>query len=370
MHVGFVVYGDLEETSGGFRYDRKLARYLESQGDTVEVVSLPWRGYPRDLGDAFARAIRDRLDRSVDVLLQDELCHPSVWWHNPRLEAPGSIVSLVHLLRSGDSSRPLSPFYRAIERRYLESVDAAICTSRDTRERTTDLASMPTVVAPPAGRVEGRALSPEAVRKRARCRPLELVFVGNLIPRKGLLTLLSALEGVDREWRLTVVGSHEVDPVYARDGRKHTRQLGIEGRTVFTGEVTDRELEAILEGSHALLVPARYEGYGMVYLEAMEYGVVPIASAVGGAGEFVGDGENGFLVDPGETARIAEIVTELADDRDLLATLGVAALETAAAHPGWEESMETIRAFLRSFVEGESATPVAEGPHSRSGDRP
>ena len=362
MHVGLVVYGGLDRTSGGFRYDRKLVSHLEERGDEVEVIALPWRSYPRHLGDGFSRSLRSRLNRSFDVLVQDELCHPSLWRHNPRLDRPGAIVSLVHLLRSGGPPTRLEPVYRAIERRYLETVDAAVCTSADTRDRTRELATVPTLVAPPAGRVEGAAVTPERVTARAQSGDLRVTFVGNLIPRKGLSTLLSGLARVDDDWQLTVVGSHDADPATARGAVERATTLEIADRVAFTGELSDSELEAILERSHVLAVPAHYEGFGMVYLEAMEYGVVPIASAVGGASEFVADGRTGLLVDPDDAGRIGALVGELAADRDRLAALGHAALETAASHPTWAETMDRVRSFLRAHAEvdaGSRAGPVS-----------
>ncbi len=376
MHVGLVVYGGLDRTSGGFRYDRKLVDFLRARGDDVEVLALPWRTYPRHLTDAFSRSLRSRLNRPFDVLLQDELCHPSLWRHNRRLDRPGAIVAVVHHLRTDEQTR-LPALARAIERRYLERVDAAICPSRHTRDRTTDLASVPTLVAPPGGRVGDAALSPQAVTARAERGPLRVAFVGNLIPRKGATTLLSALARVDREyeWRLTVVGSHDADPAYARAVRNRAVALGVADRVAFTGDVPASDLEAILERSHVLAVPARHEGFGMVYLEAMEYGVVPIASAVGGAGEVVADGRNGFLVSPDRPRRIADRLEALADDRDRLGSLGVAALETAADHSDWDETMARVRSFLRARVETDRddasvASGDTRGTRTVAGDSP
>ncbi|WP_440765407.1 glycosyltransferase family 4 protein [Natronorubrum sp. DTA7] len=364
MQIGLVVEGDLKQTSGGYRYDRKLVAFLEARGDEVDEISLP----PRSNGERGVetesttpeteRSIRERLDRPYDVLLQDELCHPTLVEHNPYLERPGAIVSLVHLLRTPDPAVDDSRV-REREKRYLESVDAAVCTSSYTRDRTTDLVEgdLPTLVAPPAGRHEGAALSADAVRKRARTEPFRIAFVGNVVPRKNVATLLEALariDGTKRNWRTTVVGTLETDPTYARAVRERARSLGVDDRVTFTGRVETAVLESVLERSHVLAVPASYEGFGMVYLEAMEYGVVSIASGVGGASEFVADGRNGFVVDPTDPEPLADRLGALAADRDRLATLGTGALETAAAHPTWSETLGSVRVFLQQCFEGES----------------
>ena len=88
MRVGLVIYGGLETVSGGYLYDRMLVRHLRARGDSVEIVSLPWRDYARHLGDNLSAALYRRLrDGAWDVLLQDELNHPSLVAVNRRLGA-------------------------------------------------------------------------------------------------------------------------------------------------------------------------------------------------------------------------------------------------------------------------------------------
>ncbi|SEH11311.1 Glycosyltransferase involved in cell wall bisynthesis [Natronorubrum sediminis] len=357
MRVGLVVDGDLEQATGGYRYDRKLVEFLESRGDTVDVISLS-EASEESVGDRTGAApsseLQTRLDRPYDVLLQDELCYARLLEYNPRLERPGSLVSLVHLLRAPDPT-VYDPRAREREWRYLESVDAAICTSEYTRDRTLALAGtdLPTQVAHPAGRHDGPALTPDTVETRAHRDPFRVVSVGTLEARKNVTTLLEALARLDSsstEWSLTVVGREDDDPAYASVARERAAELGIDDRVTFTGEVETAALESILEGAHVLAVPSRYEGFGMAYLEAMEYGVVPIAGTVGGAREIVSDGENGFLIDPTDSRRLADRLERLATDRDRLATLGVEALQTARDHPSWTDTLEPVREFLRRSI--------------------
>ncbi len=133
MRVGLVIYGSLDTLSGGYLYDRMLVRQLEQSGHAVTLLTLPWRSYPRHLADNFAREWTARLQQApVDVLIQDELNHPSLVWVNRRLagRVPYRTVSLVHHLRS-DEEHPfyLRWFYRWLERSYLNSVDSLIANS-------------------------------------------------------------------------------------------------------------------------------------------------------------------------------------------------------------------------------------------------
>jgi hypothetical protein len=125
MRIALLIYGSLDIVSGGYLYDRKIVEYLRSQGDQVEVISLPWRSYVKHLRDNFSQDLLRRLEQlSVDFLLQDELNHPSLFWLNrqlrPKVYYP--ILAIVHHLRSSES-RPAwqNSLYRQIELRYLEA---------------------------------------------------------------------------------------------------------------------------------------------------------------------------------------------------------------------------------------------------------
>ncbi len=129
MKIGFLIYGSLDTLSGGYLYDRKLVEYLRAQGDTVEIITLPWRNYAAHLTDNFTF----RLPSNLDILIQDELNHPSLIAAN-RKQHPYPIVSLVHHLRCSEL-RPKwqNDFYRIIEKKYLQSVDGFIFNSKTTQ---------------------------------------------------------------------------------------------------------------------------------------------------------------------------------------------------------------------------------------------
>ena len=125
MKIGLIIYGSLETVSGGYLYDRKLVEYLRSQGDTVEIISLPWQNYAVHLTDNF----HFRLLRGFDLLIEDELNHPSLLFAN-RQPHPCPVVSLVHHLRCSEL-RPKwqNDFYRIVEKQYLQSVAGFIFNS-------------------------------------------------------------------------------------------------------------------------------------------------------------------------------------------------------------------------------------------------
>ncbi|WP_144799652.1 glycosyltransferase family 4 protein [Halorubrum depositum] len=363
MRVGLTLYGSLDERSGGFRYDRKLVEGLRAAGDAVEVVELPWRAYPRGLLDNASPSLRDRLRVDVDVMLQDELAHPSLVLANRDLPYP--VVSVVHHLRASEPRR-LSPLYRAVERRYLATVDGVVCNSAATRDAVAALGVDPeaTVVAPPAGDRFDPAIDDDAIEKRAAAlgdsnpSPLRVAFVGNIEPRKGLDTLVEGMARADAAVELTVVG-RTVDEGHVGDVRRLVRERGLGDRVSFAGRLSDAELADVLRESHVLAVPSRYEGFGIVYLEGMSFGLPAIASRAGGASDTVTDGETGVLVDPDDPAAVARALEGFAGDPDRLAEMGRAARRRYERHPSWSESTARVRRLLAEVadaVDGVDAT--------------
>jgi len=354
MRVGLVIYGSLDTVSGGYLYDRQLVHHLERQGDEVEIIALPWRGYFRHLTDNLSADLPRRMDGDFDVLLQDELNHPSLAWANGRLARRAPIVAIVHHLRCSEARpRWRNALYRWVERRYLRSVDAFIYNSHTTRRAVESLIGVerPHVVAYPGGdrfaRLDLTGLERTPVRQPVRSGLLRLLFVGNLIPRKGLHVLLDALARLpDVEWQLTVVGSAAADPTYARRLRGRWRALA--GRVSWRGGLPDAELAAEMAAAHLLVVPSSYEGFGIVYLEGMGFGLPAIATTAGAAAELIDDGVNGFLVPPGDVAALAGHIAALAADRERLAQMSAAARDRFARHPTWEQTTASIRAFLQS----------------------
>jgi glycosyltransferase involved in cell wall biosynthesis len=349
MRLGLVVYDGLDNTSGGYRYDRQLVERLRERGHDVRVLPLPSGGYGSRLLDNLSTdVVADCSD--VDVVLQDELCHPSLLRANRRLPDATPVVAIVHHLRCSEPrSGWRNALYRAVERRYLDSVDGFVYNSETTRDAVEALVG-PTdgVVAPPSGDHVDPDLPPEQVRSRAReDGPLRVVFVGSVVERKGLHTLLRGLaDRPDGEWTLTVVGDRTVDDAYAARVERLVDSLGVREAVRFAGRVPDERLTSILRRRHVLAVPSSYEGFGMVYLEGMGFGLPALASTAGGASEVVTHGETGFLVPPGDPDAVSAELGSLATDRERLSAMGVAARDRFASHPTWSDTIDRVESFL------------------------
>ncbi len=377
MRIALVIYGSLDTVSGGYLYDRKLVERLRARGHEVEVVSLPWRNYARHLGDSASSAWRRTLrELSADLILEDELNHPSLAFAPRPAHSDGSrppIVSIVHHLRMSEELPPaLRPLYRAVEARYLRRADAFIFNSKTT---CATVAAMrpdlpPHIISLPAGDHvlpdafsslhEQNALNEHLTHDLSRgldggvlprdpAQPLRAAFVGNLIARKGLHTIIAALAATDAAITLAIGGSDTADPQYAARVHAQVEAAGLGARVHFLGPLSDAERTALYAQSDIFVSPS-YEGFGIVYLEAMAHGLPVIAATVGAAHEVVTAGDNGFLVAPNDAATLARYLTALARDPSLLEEMSTAARAAFATFPTWHGSTTRTAQFLEELV--------------------
>jgi glycosyltransferase involved in cell wall biosynthesis len=349
MKIGFLIYGSLDTVSGGYLYDRKLVEYLRSQGDTVEIISLPWRNYAAHLTDNFTF----RLPPNLDILIQDELNHPSLIAENRRPH-PYPIVSLVHHLRCSEL-RPKwqNEFYCVIEKKYLQSVDGFIFNSKTTKDVVNGLMERgkPSVIGyPPTDRF-GEAISEEEIRERATSNEVRILFLGNVIERKGLHTLLESVKGQKSKVTVDVVGSLTTDPAYSKQIQDFVTVNGLSSIVHFHGALNNEQLAEKLRQAHLLVVPSSYEGFGIVYLEGMCFGLPAIGTTAGAAGEIIEHGKTGYLILPNDSATLAVDISELASNRDLLTQLSLNARRRYTQQPAWNETAGQIRTFLQSLTQ-------------------
>lgn len=381
MRIGLVIYGSLDTVSGGYLYDRKLVEYLRAQGDTVEVISLPWRNYASHLTDnlhlrlpissVIARSEATKQsskDQSFDILIQDELNHPSLILANAG-KHPYPIISLVHHLRCSEL-RPKwqNDLYRLVERKYLQSVDAFIFNSKTTKGVVNGLAGedKPSIVAyPPTDRFDDRIISEKEIRERAVSGELRILFLGNVIRRKGLHTLLKSIKRFNGKVKVDVVGGLKAEPKYAEEMQRFVAVNGLFSTVKFHGPLDNEPLVEMYRTSHVMAVPSSYEGYGIVYLEGMGFGLPAIGTTAGAAGEIITHGMDGYLIAPDDEESLAEFLNGLATNREVLTNLSLNALARYRSQPKWEETARNIREFLCKMA-GTSASSGIASPSVRN----
>ena len=156
-----------------------------------------------------------------------------------------------------------------------------------------------------------------------------VLFVGRLEARKGIDTLLACLPellAAAPDARVVLAGRDDVGGAGGRSYRSSFEAspagAALGERVQFLGAVSDEELTRLYADSDIVVAPSRFESFGLVVLEAMMFAKPVVAGNVGGVAELVRDGENGFLVDPGDAGRLGQALAELCRSAELRERFG------------------------------------------------
>ena len=125
---------------------------------------------------------------------------------------------------------------------------------------------------------------------------------------------------------------------------------GLSSIVTFYASLDNEPLKEKLKQAHILVVPSSYEGFGIVYLEGMCFGLPAIGTTTGAAGEIIEHGKTGYLIGPNDSTVLTTLISSFASNCELLTQLSIHALKRYTQQPSWNETASRIRAFLQSFI--------------------
>lgn len=197
-----------------------------------------------------------------------------------------------------------------------------------------------------------RALA-TAIRANRPAHSVTFIFVGRLVPYKGLHVLVEALSYTQPNLQVVIVGDGPQRPEIERQARL----LGVSDRIRFMGKVDHDTKLAALCAADAFVLPSvtTAEAFGIVQVEAQLCRLPIIATRLAsGVTDVTRDGETGLLVEPGDALGLAEAMDRLAADPALRRRLGEAGSARARAH----YTKTAVRCSLEAIYEtalGDSA---------------
>jgi glycogen synthase len=163
-----------------------------------------------------------------------------------------------------------------------------------------------------------------------------LLYFGRLEYEKGVHDLIAALPRIRRAHpgtRLVIAGHGTHADFLVEQARAHRVRRSVE----LVGHLSDRVLAALVTGVDAVVLPSRYEPFGMVALETAAAGAPLVASTAGGLGEVVRDGVTGLSFAPGDVAGIAAAVRAVLDDPAAAQTRARAARARLRTEFDWDQ---------------------------------
>lgn len=331
--AAFAIPGDINTVTGGYIYERRLLEELRNLGHDVTHIALGASfpdPTPDDMADAIAQLTA--LDPSRALIL-DGLVYGAI---DPKgldqVKAP--IVAMIHhplALETG-----LDPATRehlfATEKANLKMAQRVLVPSPHTAAILRGKYAVPgdkITIAQPGTEVSGGTPAP--------VDPPLILSVGLQHPRKGHDVLITALAEVrDLPWRAAIVGSIH-DAPHAEALARLIKDLDLSDRVTLMGRVPQDVLDGLYATASIFALATRYEGYGMVFDEALSWGLPIVSCATGAVPDTVPKGA-GLLVTPQRAGEFAGALGRLLTDVPLRKRMARAALKAGAALPTWQNT--------------------------------
>jgi glycosyltransferase involved in cell wall biosynthesis len=337
--------------SGVARSVGEIAEGLSARGHYVQVVT-----------SAAAPGLRwDRLRLSTVGLRLRSIAVDSTPFDIVNIHGPAPTISDVSLVRSltGRNSPPvvythhfslhfgvtgadtLGRAYEAAIRRIVSRCAAVVTTTPASARQFARLGDRVSVV--PWG--VDQCVAPGVAREYDGTRPLRVLAVGQFRRYKGMaIAVRAAMDQADIE--LTCVGHGPMWESVRSNLRPGTTNVS------FPGKVADHELECLYRASDVIVLPSRtrLEAFGIVLLEGMARGCVPVASDLPGVRDVVGD--VGLLSPPGDPVALRRCLRFLAENAEEVCRRSQQSIDAAVQYT-WSRTVDEYEELFDHIVRSE-----------------
>jgi glycogen synthase len=193
-------------------------------------------------------------------------------------------------------------------------------------------------------------------------KPNIVLYVGRFIPRKGLQDLFEAIPLVlDKRpaTQFVLVGGEpgisklEIEKKWLQDGLLLYRD-----QIIFKGWVSHQALERLYELADILVVPSRYEPFGLVVLEGMSHGLAVVASSVGGPLDIIQHGQTGFLFEPKNVKALSYYLIFLLENHDFRQGIGESAAKEVHQRWQWTQIVKKVYSMYQELLNDKKLTDI------------
>jgi glycosyltransferase involved in cell wall biosynthesis len=342
------VPGDLATPTGGYAYDRRMLGELERLGWKIDVINLG-EGFPQPSA-AQRNAARERLMNipAGRPIIIDGLAFGVLPDVAAELSRDHALIALVHHPLAFESalSAAQAERFRVSERAALASARCVIVTSAATARLLTAAygvaADRITIACPGVDPVPPARGSSDGV--------LRLLAVGAVVPRKGYDVLIAALAMLrDPPWHLTIAGDRTRDAQTAAKLDADIMRFGLSERISVLGAVSNERLAELYLQADLFTLASRYEGYGMVFSEAVAHGLPIVGTNAGAIPETVPAGA-GLLVPSGDVTALASALRRVFENSAERQRMAAASREAARRLPTWQDSAKIFARALAAIA--------------------
>jgi glycosyltransferase involved in cell wall biosynthesis len=359
--IVFLTDGAFPAQTGGELYNYKLYKYIEEAGFNQEYVELrTYRNYLRlgwipVVGDILASLVLAvLLYRCKGLLVEDHYFSRHLFFTNiiQRFFRKGKIIVLVHLFYEYESNdsfvlRKLINGFKEKIRLYF--ADQIITCSDYSKREILSLGINPLIVnvlSPGLDRENFKLLSEPGESFESK----KILCVANYLPRKGLIYLVEAFSQIKKQnFTLHFIGNPKNKPNYYKRLITTVKKLNITDY-IFFHDASDKEnIKRLYSAADIFVLPSLKETFGIVFLEAMHYGLPIITTNVSAMPELITDGVNGFLVPPANSKKLAEAISKLIENPELRKQMSESGYQRIKNAYYWEQTGYKFLSIVQSM---------------------
>lgn len=346
--------------TGGELYNYQLSQYLKKIGWEQEYISLHEKrlylriGKIPIIGNILASLIfAFILFKYKGIFVEDHYFSSYLFLTNilQKKINRARIIVLVHLFYDYDSTDKFilrKLIYKYIEKIRLSFADLIVTSSEYSKREIVSLGIHPELVhvlSPGIDREKFKALP--KIRQLDSNNRTKILCVGNYIPRKGIIYLIQALSYIKRQdFTLHLVGNRKNNSRYYNLLNNYVKKFNLTEYVVFHDGLDQENIKCLYSCADIFVLPSFKETFGIVFLEAMHYGLPIITTNVSAMPELIEEGRNGLLVPPADSLALAKAISHLIENPHLITKMGEAGRKKMMNSYSWEETYSKFVSIL------------------------
>lgn len=345
MRILFIIPGDINLPTGGYRYDREIINAWKNSNIDVGLISIDGN-YPFP-GEVEKTRALDKIESfsKADIAVVDGLLGGATPEFMQKLSKIMPVAALIHhpLCLENGLDQKTAKALEDKERRGLAFTSCVITTSPTTSRTVAQLfdqdpSQIHTIL---PGVARGMRSS------GTESSSINLLCVGSVIERKGhkdLLHSLSKLKHLD--WNLDCIGSTQFDRPLYNELSAFVEREALTKKVQFHGDVDEEVLEIAYSKADVFVLPSLFEGYGMSYAEAIVRGIPVIGTTAGAIPQTVPE-SCGILVEPSNISQLTNALESLITNNALRTKLREATIKAEPGFPTWQDSAAQFYEILK-----------------------
>lgn len=236
-------------------------------------------------------------------------------------------------------------------KKVVNQADAIIATTRSYQETSRMLWNKKGIIVPNA--VNAERFTPEndgsQLKKKLGLEgKFVVLFVGRLVPHKGIECLIYSSKHVPEDIHYVLIGTGK----HEKHLKRLVVHLNVEKRVTFLKNISHEELPLYYAFADVFVLPSlsRLEAFGIVGLEAMASGLPVILSGIPGVREVIEEGRQGFLSEPSNSKNIAEKILTLYKDPEMKKKMGAEGRKLVLEKYHWKKVADRIEELFFELV--------------------